>query len=181
MENMSVKAKATAIAIITVSVIAFFILGWAEMSADKLETNEIPKPTILATVMPVSTPIPTVVPTLKPTATPKPTIKPRATPKPTPRPRVTSRPSVIKYNGIYDAVLIENYSLTRPKPYKQSSITNATIAARAVNGYIVNPGCIFSFNKVVGERSTNKGYVDAPTSTGHGPGGGVCFTSTGLY
>ena len=39
--------------------------------------------------------------------------------------------------------------------------TNVKLAARAINGTIVRPGEEFSFNKVVGQRTAEKGYQEA--------------------
>lgn len=63
--------------------------------------------------------------------------------------------------------------------------TNILLAARAVDGAVVAPGAIFSFNKTVGERTQAKGYEDGLMfSQGQvirGTGGGICLVSTGLY
>lgn len=65
------------------------------------------------------------------------------------------------------------------------SKTNALIASRAVNGTIIQPNSIFSFNEVVGKRTYSKGYVDGFVVVGNeyttGIGGGICRVSTGLY
>src|SRR4051794_34584658 len=38
---------------------------------------------------------------------------------------------------------------------------NIYLAAKAINNYVLFPGEIFSFNKVVGERTAGKGYMPA--------------------
>lgn len=63
--------------------------------------------------------------------------------------------------------------------------TNALLAARAVDGAVIEPGHVFSFNRTVGLWSMDRGYVRAPVSY-EGElvkdwGGGVCQTSTTLY
>lgn len=62
---------------------------------------------------------------------------------------------------------------------------NATLAARALDGVVIMPGATFSFNKVVGPWTPDRGYVRALVSY-EGElvtdwGGGVCQTSTTLY
>ena len=63
--------------------------------------------------------------------------------------------------------------------------TNVKLAARAINGTIVQPGEEFSFNKVVGQRTAEKGYQEAAAYSGgevvQEPGGGVCQVSSTMY
>ncbi|NLZ54669.1 MAG: hypothetical protein GX892_16320 [Thermoanaerobacteraceae bacterium] len=62
---------------------------------------------------------------------------------------------------------------------------NIKLAAEKINGYILSPGDIFSFNQVVGERTRDKGYQEAPVfidnQTVPDIGGGVCQVSSTLY
>ncbi len=62
---------------------------------------------------------------------------------------------------------------------------NARLAAEAINGKVVAPGAIFSFNGAVKSWSVDQGYVKAPVSFDgelvRAYGGGVCQTSTTLY
>jgi len=64
-------------------------------------------------------------------------------------------------------------------------LNNVTLAAQAVNGYVVQPGAEFSFNRVVGQRTEAKGYKPAPAfSDGkviEAIGGGVCQVSSTIY
>src|SRR5687768_14826546 len=62
---------------------------------------------------------------------------------------------------------------------------NAELALDKLDGFVVLPGEVFSFNDVVGTWSRNDGYRKAPVSF-NGQliwtwGGGVCQTSTTLY
>lgn len=63
--------------------------------------------------------------------------------------------------------------------------TNIEIATKAINGTIIMPGEIFSFNDVVGDRSVARGYQEAGTYVGNkvepGIGGGICQVSTAIY
>lgn len=62
---------------------------------------------------------------------------------------------------------------------------NVRLAAEALNHYLLKAGQEFSFNKVVGERSADAGYLAAPViidgRTETGLGGGVCQVSSTLY
>lgn len=63
--------------------------------------------------------------------------------------------------------------------------TNVRLASEAVDGTILMPGEQFSFNGVVGKRTPEKGYQQAPAynkgETVMEYGGGVCQVSTTLY
>lgn len=64
--------------------------------------------------------------------------------------------------------------------------TNLKIASKAINGTVLQPGETFSFNKVVGKRTTAKGYKDAYIFTGSsshtmGTGGGVCQVASTIF
>lgn len=62
---------------------------------------------------------------------------------------------------------------------------NILLSCNKLNGIIVNPGEIFSFNQTVGRRTAQAGYQFAPVIVGNrlvpGIGGGVCQTSSTLY
>jgi len=64
-------------------------------------------------------------------------------------------------------------------------VTNVRISSETVNGTILRPGDEFSFNDIVGVRSTSKGYrpggafVDGVTVSVIG--GGICQTSSTLH
>ena len=62
---------------------------------------------------------------------------------------------------------------------------NIRVAAAAINGKIVMPGEIFSFNDVVGDRTAERGFKTGKEIIGDkvvdGIGGGVCQVSTTLY
>lgn len=63
--------------------------------------------------------------------------------------------------------------------------TNLKLAAGKIDGTVVMPGEIFSYNKVVGKRTIAAGYKDAPIyqdgGVTDGLGGGICQISTTLY
>ncbi|NLN06602.1 MAG: hypothetical protein GX167_03175 [Firmicutes bacterium] len=58
---------------------------------------------------------------------------------------------------------------------------NLYVAAKYMNGYVLAPGDVFSFNKVTGPRTFERGYSMAPVVGGMGIGGGVCQVATTVY
>lgn len=67
----------------------------------------------------------------------------------------------------------------------KSRSNNLQLAANKINGFVLAPGEIFSYNKVLGERTIAKGYKEAPGYVGGKVvptlGGGICQISTTLY
>ena len=63
--------------------------------------------------------------------------------------------------------------------------SNILLATKSIDGYILDVGAEFSFNKIVGERTEKRGYKQAKIIVGgefvDGVGGGVCQVSTTLY
>ena len=63
--------------------------------------------------------------------------------------------------------------------------TNLEIAVNKINGTVLAPGEIFSFNKVVGERTAKSGFKEAiiyaDGELDYGLGGGICQVSSNLY
>ncbi|MFR0734995.1 MAG: VanW family protein [Oscillospiraceae bacterium] len=62
---------------------------------------------------------------------------------------------------------------------------NLELACEAIDGYILKPGAVFSFNETVGERTAEKGYKAATVYSGMESvqelGGGVCQVASTLY
>ena len=62
---------------------------------------------------------------------------------------------------------------------------NLQLACAAINGLILKPGETFSYNKALGERTTEKGYLGAAAYVGGETvtsiGGGICQVSSSLY
>jgi vancomycin resistance protein YoaR len=58
---------------------------------------------------------------------------------------------------------------------------NLYVSAKYMNGTILAPGDVFSFNQVTGPRTFARGYSMAPVVGGMGIGGGVCQTATTIY
>jgi vancomycin resistance protein YoaR len=64
--------------------------------------------------------------------------------------------------------------------------TNIALAAKLVDGTIVQPGAVFSLNATMGPRTTNRGFDFAPVIAGdgvlrQGVGGGICQYATTLF
>jgi vancomycin resistance protein YoaR len=62
---------------------------------------------------------------------------------------------------------------------------NISLAAKAIDSHVVFPGEKFSFNRVVGKRTAERGYLPAPIivkgELSEGIGGGICQVSSTLY
>ena len=63
--------------------------------------------------------------------------------------------------------------------------TNIGLSTKSINGTLLMPGDVFSFNGVVGERTAARGYQSAGIIVGdkleQGLGGGICQVSSTLY
>jgi vancomycin resistance protein YoaR len=81
-------------------------------------------------------------------------------------------------------VKVAEYSTKFNKTLKGRT-ENIKIAAEKINGYVLSPEEVFSFNKTVGERTEERGYKEAPVfidnETVPDIGGGVCQVSSTLY
>ena len=80
--------------------------------------------------------------------------------------------------------LLATYS-TRYDASNTNRTTNLRLASNKINGTVIMPGEVFSYNKVVGRRTIAAGYKEAAIySNGEvtqGLGGGICQISTTLY
>ena len=74
---------------------------------------------------------------------------------------------------------------TRERSNDSNRIRNIEIAAGYINGTVLNPGEVFSFNEVVGARTTERGFKLANVIQDGilqpGVGGGICQVSSTLY
>ncbi len=70
-------------------------------------------------------------------------------------------------------------------PADANRAANIRLSARRINGYILYPGQVFSFNQVVGPRDREHGFKEALEIVDGefvpGIGGGVCQVSSTLY
>ena len=64
-------------------------------------------------------------------------------------------------------------------------LNNILLAAAAINSIVLEPGERFSFNEVVGVRTSARGYKSAPAFSGgqtvQAVGGGICQVSSTIY
>jgi vancomycin resistance protein YoaR len=62
---------------------------------------------------------------------------------------------------------------------------NVQLVAQLIDGALVKPGAVFSFNGTTGERTADKGFEEAPVIINgelqNGLGGGVCQVSTTVF
>ncbi|WP_241154341.1 VanW family protein [Staphylospora marina] len=105
--------------------------------------------------------------------------------KPTEIPMLEVEPSVTAADlQQVDQKLIGKYT-TRFDPGNVNRTTNIKLASKAIDGLILMPGEVFSFNKVVGPRTAARGYKPAPVIVkgeySEGIGGGICQVSSTLY
>ena len=63
--------------------------------------------------------------------------------------------------------------------------SNVILTAQRINGYILMPGDVFSYDKTIGRRTVANGFREAGVYVGNkvesGIGGGICQTSSTLY
>ena len=80
--------------------------------------------------------------------------------------------------------LLASYS-TKYAVSNKNRTTNLRLAAEKIDGTVLLPGEIFSYNNVVGERTISAGYKDAAIYLNgqvvDGLGGGICQISTTLF
>ena len=67
----------------------------------------------------------------------------------------------------------------------QARSSNLALAGDYINGTILQPGDVFSYNKTVGERTKERGFCKATVYSSEGTdedyGGGICQTSSTLF
>lgn len=80
--------------------------------------------------------------------------------------------------------LLSEFS-TKYSASNKNRTTNLILAANKINGTVLMPGETFSYNKIVGERTIEAGYKEAPIyvegRVEDGLGGGICQITTTLY
>lgn len=93
-----------------------------------------------------------------------------------------AKPNFIKTKNEY--ALISKFS-TSIKNSSKERTHNISLACQKINGTVIDVKSVFSFNKVVGERTEKAGYKRAKIIENgaftEGIGGGVCQVSTTLY
>ena len=73
---------------------------------------------------------------------------------------------------------------TNYKGSTDNRVSNIKLAVQKINGMVLNPGETFSYNKTLGERTAEKGYLEAAAYDNgdviQALGGGICQVSTTL-
>ena len=96
------------------------------------------------------------------------------------KPSVTTE--ILKTQGINE--LISRFT-THFDANNTPRSSNIKLAAKFIDGIILHPGAVFSFNEVVGQRTVEKGFKEAGVyingKVDTGIGGGICQVSTTLY
>lgn len=95
-------------------------------------------------------------------------------------PEVTAKELEEEFTDCIIATYSSNYSTSTANRKE-----NIRLASTKINGVILNPGEVFSFNGVVGPRTVETGYKMAHVYSGgktvDGIGGGICQVSSTLY
>ncbi|MDD4334141.1 MAG: VanW family protein [Desulfotomaculaceae bacterium] len=102
--------------------------------------------------------------------------------KPLPTAELNDNVRALEFSGdsLYAINKISSSSIAFVGEY--ANVFNAGVAARYADGFILEANEVFSFDKVVGERSTKRGYIAGYDILDNLTiGGGVCRTSTLLY
>lgn len=98
-------------------------------------------------------------------------------------PTTTTKPKVTTDGAKKVRWLIGTF--TTPYTAGQPRVTNIQQMAKTVDGTVIPPGGTFSLNGITGERTKDKGYVEAPFIAGNkiepSVGGGVSQFSTTIY
>jgi len=94
------------------------------------------------------------------------------------QPEVSTTEVVAQY-GLID------YAITNASSSSKARLKNIKLAMSLINGTRVAPGETFSFNEVVGERTSGRGFLKATAYSGgdvtEQVGGGICQVSTTLF
>ena len=95
-------------------------------------------------------------------------------------------PAAVTWEAI-DATLFKDVlgSVSTNHTNDSNRNTNLKLAAKSINGKLIRPGEIFSYNQTLGERTEKKGYKPAGAymagKTVETVGGGICQVSSTLY
>jgi hypothetical protein len=111
----------------------------------------------------------------------------KAPPAPSARPVIQAAvaPTPPKVEPKPEALLNVGPSAMFPLVGDESARQNVVIGAKKIDGHVVGPRKVFSFNQVVGERTEAAGFKSGKTLFAgeevEGVGGGICQLSTALY
>ena len=101
---------------------------------------------------------------------------------------LTLEPEVIEpqvYRAVLENALVMRSRIVVQLEGDKAAVSNAALAVSALNGVRAEAGKSLSFNRIVGSRTADNGYVEAAEPAYGtdvvGVGGGVCQASTLLY
>ena len=130
--------------------------------------------------------VPDTSPAGSPTPEPSPTsaATQESTPEPTLRPTFEPTPAPTEVPRAAEPVLISEFS-TKIVDNEPSRLENLKLACKLINGTVLGPGEVFSFNDTVGERTESRGFQMGHVFEGkqktEAIGGGICQVSSTLY
>jgi vancomycin resistance protein YoaR len=97
---------------------------------------------------------------------------PMTTPAPNPEPSVAVDEAI----GYFQTTLLDQ---------SKSRLHNITLASEKIDGFVLQPGQVFSFNEVVGQRLPERGFKKAIVlikgKRGYEEGGGICQISSTMF
>ncbi len=88
------------------------------------------------------------------------------------------------FGELFQDVLATFTSSTKNEGDTKGRDQNLEVSCEAINGTVVKPGEVFDFNKILGPRTSEKGYVSAPNYEGsplNSVGGGISQTASALH
>lgn len=99
---------------------------------------------------------------------------------------INAVPVEIDSEKLYSSYGQISYLSTSAKGSEDNRLWNLNKACEALNGYVLQPGEEFSFNKVLGQRTKESGYKKAGVYVGGGNGGrdyggGICQVASTLF
>ncbi len=80
--------------------------------------------------------------------------------------------------------VLASYTARCPDAYNANRNVNLQLSCQAINGYVIKPGESFDFNGILGPRTAESGYKNAPNysgSTTSSIGGGISQTASALH
>ena len=100
--------------------------------------------------------------------------------------KFSSIPPKVTAQSLTDSLYKDTLStLTATSESEPDRDTNLRLACEAINGVVINPGEVFSYNNALGERTSARGYKPGPSyangKTTTTIGGGICQVSSCLY
>lgn len=99
--------------------------------------------------------------------------------------QITRTEPSVTVADIKDDYGLRSSAVTNASSSSSNRLNNIKLALASINGYILRPGDEFSFNGVVGQRTSERGYKLAAAYSGgevtEELGGGICQVSTTLF